>query len=91
MKTQFYLITNARGSVRTTKTNPDLKWDEVAVHLSLDLPQILFQRPQLQGSINVKESQVLPHKIDVDVINNIQESIKQHTGVMVDLRIIEGE
>lgn len=87
MKTQFYLIVNDGGSVRTVKSRPDLKWNEIAVYLTLELPHQLFQKPQLSASIIVEESQVAPTQIDVETQNNVKEAIESSTGLQVVLKL----
>ena len=89
MKAPFYLIVNKKGSVRTTKTQPDLKWDEISIQMNLDLPDTLFKKPLLSASIVVNEKQVTPAVISPVIKNNIQDSIKQHSGVEVKLTIVD--
>jgi hypothetical protein len=88
MKTQFFLVVNDGGSVRTTKGRPDLKWNEIAIHLNLQLPQQLFQKPQIQASITVDESKVAPTLIDVETANNVKEAIEAATGMEVKLEVL---
>ncbi len=89
MKAPFFLIVNKKGGVRTTKTQPDLRWDEISIQMNLDLPDNLFRKPLLSASITVDEKKVTPAVISPEITNNIQESIKQHTGVEVKLIIVE--
>lgn len=88
MKTQFYLIVNDGGSVRAVKNRPDLKWNEVALSINLQLPQQLFQKPQLNASIIVDEKQVAPTIIDVETADNIKQAIESAAGMEVKLEII---
>lgn len=85
MKTQFYLTVNKSGSVKTYKNPPALAWDEVAILLNLELPNRLFQKPQLQASIVVDEKDVEPTIINVDTQNNIREAIETASGLEVRL------
>ena len=87
MKTQFYLVVNNNGTVKALKNRPGLNWNEVSVFVNLELPNQLFQKPQLSAQIKVDESQVSPMEIDVDTQNNIREAIEAAAGVEVVLRL----
>ena len=67
MNTKFYLIVNEKGIIRTTKNEPGLTWNEVAIHLSVNLPNALFQKPLLQGEIIVDAKDVQPTVITPDI------------------------
>lgn len=91
MKTQFFLVVNDGdgGSVRTVKSRPDLKWNEIALHINLELPQKLFQKPQLNTSIIVSDEQISPTEIDVETSDNIKQAIESATGLEVRLEILD--
>lgn len=84
MKVNFWLIIKEGGSVRTTKGRPDLKWDEVAIKVGVDLPNELFKRPTLSASINIDHHPKLD--ITAETINNIEEVLKQD-GINVKLEV----
>lgn len=89
MKTQFYLIVSESGKVRTTKSKPDLKWDEIVIHQRLDLPDKLFQKPQLNAEITVTDKMVEPKVITPDMQDNIKQAIESAAGVEVRLTFPE--
>jgi hypothetical protein len=89
MKVPFFLIVNKKGSVRVNKTPPALGFDEISISLDLELPDSLFKKPLLSATIKVKESDVKPRVISPEIKNNIEEAIKQHSGVEVKLTISE--
>ena len=91
MKAPFYLIVNKTGRVRTTKTQPALSWDEISIHMNLELPDSLFKKPLLTAEVKVKDADVQPTVITPDMKNNIEEAIKQHSGVQVKLTIVTDE
>lgn len=91
MKTQFYLVVNSSGSVSAKKNRPGLAWNEVSILMNLELPNQLFQKPQLQGSIVVEEKDVAPTQIDIETQNNIREAIESAAGMEVRLEIISQE
>ena len=91
MKTQFYLTVNRRGSVKTTKNRPGLDWDEVAIQMNLTLPDMLFQKPQLQATIVVPDEAAAPKEVDVETADNIRDAIEEAVGMEVRLEIVNHE
>ncbi len=86
MQANCYLIVNRKGAVRTTKRQPALEWDEIAIEVALTLPAALFQRPQLRAAVNVGELALID--LDAEVIDNIEEAIHKTAGVEVKLEIV---
>lgn len=87
MKTSFYLVVNDRGTTKTVKTRPNLAYNEVAIAVTLQLPNSLFQKPQLNASIVVPDEAVAPQTIQADMADNIREAIETATGLEVKLTI----
>jgi len=88
MRTQFYLVVNNNGTVKALKNRPGLNWNEVSIFVNLELPNQLFQKPQLSAQIKVDESQVSPMEIDVETQNNIREAIESAAGLEVRLELV---
>lgn len=88
MNTQGFLIVNSNGSMSIRKTKPALDWNEVAVRLEINLPDILFQRPQLEARIVVSDKAVNPIKIGPEILINTKDLIEQQTGMKIDLRVL---
>ncbi len=76
-------------SSRMSKTNPKLDADEVAVKVTLELPDAIFDKPTFEAKINVPEDAVSRPVIESSVIDNVQEIIKQNTGFEVRLEVVE--
>ncbi len=89
MKTIFFLVVNENGSVRTCKNQPNLRFDEVSISLSIELPDSLFKKPMLSGVIHVPDDKVQPTVITPEIKQDIQDAIKSHSGVEVKLEITE--
>ena len=89
MKLNFFLITNSRGTTRTAKNRPDLKWDEISIAIQLELPDLLFKKPQLQASIIIPDKSATPPVISGEVTEHIRQAIAQHTGVEVKIQVLE--
>lgn len=87
MITKFFLVVNQNGTIKAVKTRPGLKWDEVSVAVTLQLPNVLFQKPQMNASIIVPETAISPVNIETDVADNIREAIETATGYQVKLTI----
>ena len=78
-------------SSRMSKGNPKLDTDEVAVMVSIELPDALFDKPSLQANIVVPIEAVSKPIISAEVIDNVQDIIKQNTGFEVKLQIVDKE
>lgn len=91
MKKDFYLIVNSNGTTKTTKNRPGLNWNEIAIKVKLEIPDMLFQKPQLHASIVVPESAASPKEVDVDVQDNIKNAIEAATGLEVRISIEDQE
>lgn len=87
MKKEFYLTVNSNGTTKTTKSKPALDWNEIAIHVKLDLPDSLFRKPQLNATISVPESAVEPREITAEMQDNIKDAIEVSTGMEIRLSI----
>lgn len=74
-----------------TKSSPALASNEVAVKVSIELPDEIFDKPSLQANIVVPASAVSKPVINAGVIDNVQEIIKQNTGFDVRLEVVSSE
>jgi hypothetical protein len=79
-----------RPSVRTTKTKPDCMSDEIAVAITLELPESLFRRPNLQARISVPES-LAPVVITPEIQQNIARVVQDQLGITLHLRAPEDD
>lgn len=91
MKSNFYLTVNSRGGVKVTKNRPNVDFDEISIRMDLDVPDMLFKKPQLTASITIPESAAVPKEIDVEMQDNIQNAIETATGLNVRLTIQKEE
>lgn len=69
-----------KPTVRITRNRPDCDASEVAVRISLLLPDALFKRPSLQATIKVDDD-VAPVLVDADVADNIARVVKEQMGI----------
>lgn len=89
MKIEQYIV--VKGKKKSTYSKPNLDADEVAVKVVLELPEALFDKPTLQANIEVPEEAVTKPVIEAEVIDNIEEIIKQNTGFEVRLGVVSNE
>lgn len=89
MKSSAYLIFGRSGLRGTRQSKPNLKWDEIAIKVSFDLPDQLFLRPQIEATITVDKDMVLPETINPEIVINTKELIEQSTGCKIDFKVIK--
>jgi hypothetical protein len=87
MKTSCYLKINESGSISVSKGKPDLNFDQVAVHLQIELPDILFKKPQITATLKVDEGDATPLIINAETSNNVKDAIETVTGIKVLLKV----
>ena len=87
MKDISYLIIGKSGIRGVRKSKPSLRWDEIALKVSLEIPDILFERPALEATIKVDKN-IMPEKISPELIINTKKLIEEATGVRIDFRVI---
>lgn len=98
MRAEFYLVIQGKpgryrkevrelGSIRTAKRKPACAADEVALKLSLEIPDTLFVKPTLEASITVPGP--AGPVLTAEVEENIAEIIRQQTGMSVHITAAE--
>lgn len=69
MKLTGYLIIGRNKAMRVTKTAPRLAGSEIALNLTLTIPDRFFTRPTADIVITIPEDAVLPTEAAVEVIS----------------------
>jgi hypothetical protein len=77
-------ISNYKASARITDKKPSLHPDEIAIYLTISVPDALFQRPALKADIKIDEK-VVPSQISAEVIDNIQQVIQEQLNLTVEV------
>jgi hypothetical protein len=94
-KTDVYIAVRKKGyhdmSARLTKTSPALDHDEIAIKVSLEVPEELLTKPQLHAKVTVPEEAVSKPIIEADVIDNVESIIAEQTGFNVRLEAVTEE
>lgn len=93
MNLERYLIIgkkrHQKPSARLSVNLPALDSYEIAVKVSLEMPDELFEKPQLQASIKVPSDSVSAPVIEAEVVDNIQELVSKELGVDLSIKIID--
>jgi len=61
--------------------------DEVAVSVTLEIPDQMFRKPQINATIRIPDEAATPHEIEAGVLDNVKEAIETSTGLQVVLTI----
>ena len=89
MKVRQWLSINKRGITSVRKTKPDLKWDEIAVQVLLEIPDELFARPVIEARIEIKD--VPNTAYEPEIILNTKELIEQQTGAKINFTVVASD
>lgn len=95
MKISQYIIVKKGGGYypkytsRMTVGSPALQSNEVAVKVSIEMPDEIFDKPSLVAELKVPKEAVSQPVISAEVIDNVQDIIKQNTGFEVKLEVVE--
>jgi len=58
VKDSCFIVMNRRGIVKMTKNPPALSPHQVSVHVTIEVPDIAFDRPMFRGEITVSEDEI---------------------------------
>lgn len=76
MKDRVYIVANSEGCIRMTKREPQLYRGEVAVRLTVMIPDENFKNPILEAAADVAPDQVIHSAVGVDVEDSDYEDQK---------------
>lgn len=76
-------------SSRLTRGSPALASNEIAVKISIEVPEEIFDKPTLEAKISVPKEAITRPVIEASVIDNVEQIIKQNTGFEVKLEVVE--
>jgi hypothetical protein len=77
-----------RPTARITDKKPSLKSNEIAIQLSLDIPDTLFQRPALSATIKIDKN-LAPETIPANVIDNVKQILTDNLQFSVEVKTID--
>ena len=87
MKTTTWLIISSRGNCRLTKRQVSPRANEVAIHLVVELPDMLFKKPNLVASITVPNEGAAVETIGAVTTDNVRDAIEEATGLTFDIAV----
>lgn len=87
VKLDRWLTVKRSGTTRVTVNKPALEFDEIAVHLLMEIPDALFWRPTIEARVIVPPEAAPPLQIDATVLEQVDEAIRQATGLRVVLSV----
>lgn len=67
MKTKCFLIMDRDGAVRLTRRTPYLTRGEIALHLTVTIPDACFAAPTIPVALDVPADQIRPAEARVEV------------------------
>jgi len=65
------------------RNKPNTKRNEVAIRLEIELPDTLFERPQLEAQIKVPDSELGKPVVTSEVQDNLAEVLSKQMGMEV--------
>lgn len=92
MRISQYIVIRKSGyryASRMTSKSPALAANELAVRVSIEIPDEAFVKPAFEAELKVPKEAVGKPIISAEVIDNVQEIIKQQTGFTVSLQAVE--
>jgi hypothetical protein len=87
MKVKQYLRIGRHGIMAVTKSRPDLRAGEISMLINLEVPDTLFEQPNLSAKIRVDENAITSNKNILDIVLDVKEAIQQQAGVKLDFEI----
>lgn len=84
MRSSAWLVVSKKGIQRMAKTRPGLGAEELAVAVTVDIPDALFHRPTLAVNVTVDNIDALP-VIASETIVNIEDQLRTAFGMDVSL------
>lgn len=88
MKMKKWLTVNSRGSARITEKKPSLETNEIAVLLTLQVPDALFTKPHLEAEITIPNEAAVTKMMSAETVNNVEECVKSVLGLDLKVSIV---
>ncbi len=88
MKLSKWLIVSNKGSTRIIGSKPKVDWNEVAIKLNVEIPDIVFQRPMIEANVKIKGE--FNNVSNIEVEGNLKEMIEHNENLhLVSINIIK--
>ena len=89
MKIEKWLTMNRSGTAKINTKRPYMGVSEIAILLSLEIPDALFTKPKLIAEMKIPNEAVTQEQISAEVTDNIEEAIKSVTGLEMRVSVVE--
>ncbi len=86
-----WLIVNENKSARLTSGRPEMRSNEIAISLEVNLPDELFRKPHLEAKITIPKEAAVPDLISTRVVENVQEAIRTATGLEFSVNVVRDD
>lgn len=80
-KADLKLVQKAKGTSMASNA--------VAIKVTLDIPDSIFIKPQLQATIKIDKNSVSPPVIEAEVLDNITEMLNKQLGIDLKINMIQ--
>lgn len=65
--------------------------NSVALKLNISLPDTIFDKPQLQATIKIKDEDISKPVINAETLDNIKQVFAQQLGIDMNVQVVEQE
>lgn len=89
MRAETFLVVSKTGLIRVAKRRPSIKTNEVAISLAIEIPDRLFDRPQLQARVTIPESEIRPNQFSAESIAHLEQVIRDETELNITINVVE--
>jgi len=86
MKDTVYLVVSPRGIDRMRKRDFDLRFNEVAVRVTIEIPDAVFRKPIMDCYLKVGPEDVKVPEIAAEMLTSAQELLEEHWGAKIVLQ-----
>ncbi len=62
--------------------------NSVAIRMSLQLPDTIFDKPQFEATIKIKDEDITKPVIDAETLDNIKQVFQQQLGVDMTIQVV---
>lgn len=88
MKASAWLVVHDNGIRRMTKNRPPLEADELAVQVTVNIPDALFHRPIIEAVVKVDSIETFP-VVSSETVVHIEEQLRAAFGMDVSVVVRE--
>jgi len=84
----YYLLVKENGTARLTKNLENCRGNDVLIDLSIEVPDILFERTRFIAEIKIDSDDV--NTVEVPTATSVENAVRQ-SGINIELKIVAKE